>query len=213
MNVIHPTAEVEATLGKNNTIGANVRIGGFGARIRIGDNNIIHNDVVIDGFKDQMCDIVIGDNNVIHEKVRILVLDCTIGDDNVIHNHVSFMAGKIVFGSNCWIGQYTELDGTGGLTVEDHVNIGANCYVWTHANSRKLLPGCLLTNARPTIVRRGTWIVGCNAMVSPGLDVAERTILLPNAVLTKDTQVGKVYGGVPAKELNVVAWDEEIYGG
>jgi len=187
MNTIHPTAKIHPS-------------------VVMGEGNVIHENVVIGGFKDQPCDIIIGDNNVFHAGVRILVLSLRMGNDSIFHNHSSILAGNVVIGSDCWLGQYSELDGTGNLTIEDNVSIGYSCYVWTHAASSKLLPGCLLVNTRPTILRRGVWIAGCNVSVDPGVEMAEKSILLSNAVLTKNTVRERVYGGVPARELSIKAW-------
>lgn len=188
-NIIHASAKIHSS-------------------VILGDSNIIHENVIIGGFKDQDCDIIIGDGNVFHADMRILVLSLKMGNNSMFHNHVSILAGNIAIGNDCWVGQHSELDGTGGLLLEDNVNIGSNCYVWFHAGSSKLLPGCRLVNTRKTILRRGVWIIGCNCVVSPGVEMAEKSILLPNAVLTRDTIAEKVYGGVPARELSIKGWED-----
>ena len=188
-----------------NTIHSTARIH---PGVILGDNNVIHENVIIGGFKDQDCDIVIGDGNVFHADMRILVLSLRMGNDSMFHNHVSILAGHVEIGNDCWVGQHSELDGTGGLLLEDNVNIGSNCYIWSHAGSSKLLPDCLLVNTKKTILRRGVWVIGCNCIVSPGVEMAEKSILLPNAALTKGTSKGKVYGGVPARELSIKGWED-----
>lgn len=188
MNYIHPSAYIAPG-------------------VILGDNNTIHANVEIRGFKDKPCDIVIGDNNVIHERTRILVAKLRMGDDNMLHNHVGLIAGEIVIGSKCWFGQYTTLDGEGGLIISDRVGMGFHNNVSTHANWKHVPPGCLLVNEAPVIIEYGVWMMGINVMVSPGVTLARQTIVLPGAVVTKDTEPYCVYGGVPAKKLNIQGWE------
>ena len=186
-NSIHPTAEIQhgVTLGKHNVIGANVIIG---------------------GFKGDLCDIVIGDYNVINDGTRILVERFRLGDDNTIHNGVTILAGEIAIGSKCWIGQRSVLDGTGGLTIEDQIAIGYNSYIWTHAGWKYLPEKCLLAHKSPVLIKYGTWMMGCNIVVNPGVIVEEKTVIFSNSVITKSTKRETVYAGNPAIELDVKAW-------
>lgn len=174
----------------------------------LGECNIIHAGVEIGGFKDGPCDIIIGDNNVIHERTRILVAKLRMGDDNMLHNHTGLIAGEIAIGSKCWFGQYTTLDGEGGLTISDCVGMGFYNNVSTHANWKYVPEGCLLVNEAPVVIKYGVWMMGVNVMVSPGVTLGRQSIMLPGAVVTKDTEPYCVYGGVPAKKLNIKAWKD-----
>ena len=190
MNTIHPSARIVDGVkwGENNTIGAGVVIG---------------------GFKGGDCDITIGDNNDIHENVRILVDTFILGDGNVLHNHISIIGGHVRIDDNCWIGQYGVLDGVGTLRIHDNVAIGFSAHVCTHArrpNQPRRPDGCLLEAARPTTIMKGAWLMGSNIVINSGITIASKSIVLPNSVITKDTVARKVYGGIPAKELNIKGW-------
>jgi len=53
------------------------------------------------------------------------------------------------------------------------------------------------TKAQPTIVEDDVWI-GARAIIMPGLKIAEGTIIGAGAVVTKNTNRGGIYAGVPA---------------
>jgi len=165
--------------------------------------NKIHRTAKI-SFYDE---IEIGNNNLIGPGVRITCERFCMGSNCKLHNHVFIDGNEVMIGDNVWIGQYSHLDGMGGLYIQDDVTIGYNCYIWTHAGRSGMLEGCLLAGTKPVFLRRGVWLMGCNVVVNPGVAMRPKSIALSNSVVTKDTWPGKVYGGVPAIELDIEAWE------
>lgn len=174
------------------------------ADLVIGSYNYIGKDVVIGGFKDQISGTIhIGDCNSIYENTKIIMgtEGLTIGDWNVFHNRMLIMGTKrMEIGHNCWFGQNTTLDSAGGLYIGNGVRVGMNSQLWTHVASGELIEGCSLFAMRPTYIEDEVWLVG-SCIVGSGLRVSRRSICLIGSVLSKDTEPGKVYGGVPASKL------------
>ena len=175
--------------------------------IRLGTGNVIGPNVIIDGFKGVAPSINIGNNNIINDNVRILVEQFVMGDDNTIHNSVSILAGRVFMVNKCWIGQRAFLDGTGDLYMDSNVAVAYNSYIWTHADWKYLPEGSLLKRKKPVVIEYGVWMMGSNIVINPGVTVREKTVMLPNSVITKDTEPGCVYGGVPARKLDIEAWE------
>lgn len=173
----------------------------------MGKGNVIHAGVEIGGFKSDDCEIVIGDNNIIYENTRILVDRFIMGDDNTIHNHGCVLAGSVIMGDKNWVGQHSILDGTGGLTMGNQIAVGYNSYVWTHAGWKHLPEKCLLAHDAPVVIEYGVWMMGCNIVVNPGVTLTRKTVILSNSVMTEDTEEKCVYGGVPARKLDIRAWE------
>lgn len=149
----------------------------------------------------------LGIGNFIGENVRIACKKFHMGDDCKLHNHVFIDGDEVWLGDNVWVGQYSHLDGVGKLDIYDDVTIGYNCHIWTHADRSGMPEGCLLTGAKSTRLLSGVWLMGCNVVVNPGVEMAERSIALANSVITKNTKPYRVYGGVPAVELDIKAWE------
>lgn len=188
--------------GENNIIEKSAHIV---SEVIIGSHNYIGKNVTIAGFKDQSTgSIIIGDCNYIHDNTRILIGEegLSIGDWNVFHNSMLIMGQqRMEIGHNCWFGQNTNLDSTGGLYIGNGVRVGMKSQIWTHVASGELIEGCTLFAMRPTYIEDDVWLVG-SCIVGSGLRVRRRTICLIGSVITKDTDVGKVYGGIPAKQLD-----------
>lgn len=171
------------------------------SKINIGSYNKIGKNVVIDFIGDfNSEDIHIGDCNVINDNTRILISGgLKIGDWNVFHNDMLVMAYKeLSIGHNCWFGQNTILDGTGGLIIGNGVRVGMYSQIWTHVASGERIEGCLLYANRKTVIEDDVWLVG-SCIVGSGITLSKRTICLINSVITKDTEANSTYVGQPAR--------------
>ncbi|QDP85836.1 hypothetical protein FNJ88_09875 [Chryseobacterium sp. SNU WT5] len=192
-NQIHETAKInpKVKLGKYNRIGKNVVIDVLGDKAGHG--------------------VFIGDNNIINDNTRIFVHDTlSIGDWNVFHNDMLIMAEeKMSIGHNCWFGQNTILDSTGGLQIGNGVRIGMYSQIWTHVASGEQIEGCTLYAKRETIIEDDVWLVG-SCVVGSGIHLRKRSIALINSVVTKDTEEGRVYAGSPAKLMEKANFYKDI---
>jgi len=172
------------------------------ADIQIGSHNYIGKNVLITSFtNDNPGPVSIGDCNYIHDNTRILIgtEGVSIGDWNVFHNNMLVMGDlRLEIGHNCWFGQNTILDSTGGLHIGNGVRVGMYSQIWTHVASGELIEGCTLFAKRKTVIEDDVWLVG-SCVVGSGLTLKYRSICLIGSLLTKDTEPTKVYGGAPAK--------------
>lgn len=192
-NQIHPTAK----------IGENVILGSY---------NVIGENVVIEGFKDKSGVITIGDCNIINDNTKILAGEegIKIGDWNVFHNNMLVMAErKMIIGHNCWFGQNTILDASGGLELGNGVRVGMYSQIWSHVASGELIEGCTLYGNRKTIIKDDVWLVG-SCIVSSGVILGERGIFLIGSNITKNTESNKVYAGSPAKIMEKLSFYGKI---
>lgn len=177
---------------------------GFKAEeVRIGREVRIDRGVVFEGFKgESMKTLIIGDCTHFAEGTRVLTSSLSIGDYCKIHNHSLIIGeGSCTIGHNCWIGERTVLNTNGNLTIGNNVALGMGSVIWTHARAGELLEGTLLCYERPVIIEDDVWLVGGNIIISPGVTLAKGTVVLPGAVITKDTKEKRCYAGVPAKDI------------
>lgn len=183
----------------NNIIGETTKIPDF---VEIGKFNRIGENVIIQAIRGAKSPkLVIGDCNIINDNVKILVGDegVTIKDWNVIHNDILIIGeDKIEIGHNCWFGQNTILDGSGGLSVGNGVRVGMYSQIWTHVASGEQIEGCILYAKRKTVIENNVWLVG-SCVVGSGITLGEKSTYLINSVVTKDTEANRVYSGAPAK--------------
>lgn len=207
------------TIGASVTIGDNVKIEGREILIEAGAK--IQNDVTIfaDSFSlgyrsciehscklmalgGQAQEIRFGDNCLFAAFNSALVPVLLVGDYVKIHNHTLISGYRPCYiGHNSWIGQNCVLNSNDVLFIGNNVGIGTYSSIWTHAFFGELLEGFTVFNVAPTIIEDDVWIVGAYNVISPGLTVGSRSMILTSSVVSKNIPPEHTVAGVPARDL------------
>lgn len=211
---IHPSAFIskDAKLGHGVCLGAHVVIG---KGVTIGDNTRLSHGVVIgDGA-------TVGSECLFYPNVTIYH-GCRVG------NRVTIHAGAVIGSDGFGFapkkdGTYEKIPQLGIVTVEDDVEIGANCTIDRSTLGETVIgKGVKLDNlvhiAHNVTVGENTVIaaqsgiagsvkIGKNVMlggqvaITGHIEIADRSIILGRSGVTKSfTEPGKTYMGYPAKE-------------
>lgn len=207
---IDPSAQVAegVKLGKGACICANAVIDG---NVEIGENSIIGA-----GCK-------VGENSVVGSWCRI--------DANVVIHHNCRIGNHVIIQSNSVIGStgfgYSFIEGShrliphnGGVIIEDHVEIGANCCVdrakfgntivgagtktdnFVQIAHNAVVGKCCLFVAHVAVggsakIGNGVVLAG-KVGVGEGLEIGDRVIATARSGLTHNVEAGQVVTGMPA---------------
>jgi len=229
------TSKLRYTSGVNETayvdskakIGKNVTIGPFSvieAGVIIGDDSNIGSHTVI-GHKTS-----IGKNCKIFSNIHIYH-GTNIGDNAIIHsgtvigsdgfgfvtdqdiNHKIPQNGYVIIGNDVEIGANCAIDrGTIGDTIiEDQCKLDNHVHL---AHNVRLGKGCLLT-AAVTIagsVEVGEFCIFAGHVgVAPHVKIGARSVLAAKTGVSKSLTGGKVYAGMPAREIREQHKREAVY--
>jgi UDP-3-O-[3-hydroxymyristoyl] glucosamine N-acyltransferase len=229
------TSKLRYTSGVNETayvdskakIGKNVTIGPFSvieAGVIIGDDSIIGSHTVIDQKTS------IGKNCKIFSNIHIYH-GTNIGDNAIIHsgtvigsdgfgfvtdqdiNHKIPQNGYVIIGNDVEIGANCAIDrGTIGDTIiEDQCKLDNHVHL---AHNVRLGKGCLLT-AAVTIagsVEVGEFCIFAGHVgVAPHVKIGARSVLAAKTGVSKSLTGGKVYAGMPAREIREQHKREAVY--
>ena len=208
-------------------IGKNVTIGPFSvieAGVIIGDHSNIGSHTVIDHKTN------IGKNCKIFSNIHIYH-GTNIGDNAIIHsgtvigsdgfgfvtdkdiNHKIPQNGYVIIGNNVEIGANCAIDrGTIGDTIiEDQCKLDNHVHL---AHNVRLGKGCLLT-AAVTIagsVEVGEFCIFAGHVgVAPHVKIGARSVLAAKTGVSKSLTGGKVYAGMPAREIREQHKREAVY--
>ena len=208
-------------------IGKNVTIGPFSvieAGVLIGDDSNIGSHTVIDQKTS------IGKNCKIFSNIHIYH-GTNIGDNAIIHsgtvigsdgfgfvtdkdiNHKIPQNGYVIIGNNVEIGANCAIDrGTIGDTIiEDQCKLDNHVHL---AHNVRLGKGCLLT-AAVTIagsVEVGEFCIFAGHVgVAPHVKIGARSVLAAKTGVSKSLTGGKVYAGMPAREIREQHKREAVY--
>lgn len=121
---------------------------------------------------------------------------------NPFHPHAWFV-GEPEIGSGCWIGAFTVIDGSGGLSVGQGCNVSAGAQIYTHSTvSRCVSEGALPVERRSTRIGKFVYI-GAGAIVLMGSEIGDHSVVAAGAVVTEGTVAPpfSLLRGVPAKVI------------
>jgi maltose O-acetyltransferase len=104
----------------------------------------------------------------------------------------------ITIGRRSIINQQCCLDGRGGLTIGDNVNISAG--VWILTDSHDMHDPSFPEILAPVIIKDHAWI-GSRALILPGVTLGEGAVVAAGAVVTSSVEPYTVVAGMPARPI------------
>lgn len=117
------------------------------------------------------------------------------------YNPHAWILGEPVIGDGVWIGAFTVIDGSGGLTIGRGCDISAGAQIYTHSTVER----CVSDRASP-VKRAETTIganvhIGANAVVLMGANIGDHCVVGAGAVVKEGTVAPpySVLVGVPAR--------------
>jgi acetyltransferase-like isoleucine patch superfamily enzyme len=113
----------------------------------------------------------------------------------------SLVLGDVKVGKGTWIGPFTVLDGSGGLTVGDHCSISAGVHLYTHDTVRRALSGGTAEIERqPTSIGSRCYI-GPHTVVVKGVTIGDGSVIGANSLVLEDIPAGSRAHGNPCRVL------------
>lgn len=197
-------------IGKNVSIGHNCFIG---KNVSIGAHTVIYPNVVI------LDDVSIGANCIIYPNV-------TIREECILQNRVILQPGCVIgsdgFGFAPVSGGYKKIPQVGNVILEDDVEIGANTTIdRSTTGSTVIKSGTKLDNlvqiAHNVKIGRNTVIAGLSGVagsteigdwcqiggqvgINGHIHIHDQSVIAGNTGVMSDTESGKIYFGMPARE-------------
>ena len=115
------------------------------------------------------------------------------------YNPQAWIVGEPEIGEGCWIGAFTVIDGSGGLSIGRGCDISAGAQIYSHSTVKRVL-----TEGRSEIERSPTSVgnhvhVGAGAVILMGSTIGDHCIIGAGAVVPQFTVVPEwsVVVGVP----------------
>ncbi len=210
---IHPTAIIHETarLGRNVAIGPHVVIE---AHVRIGDDCTIGANTFLGASA------TLGTRTELYPNVTIYTR-CHLGEDCIIHSGT--VIGTDGYGFVEEDGRHLKIPQNGGVRVGNQVEMGGNCTIdrgtigettigdgtkldnQVHiAHNVSLGKGCLITGQvgiAGSVTIGNFCILAGHVGVAPHVTIGDRAIFAAKSGVTKSLPGGKVYAGMPAREI------------
>ncbi|GAA0880916.1 acyltransferase [Algoriphagus jejuensis] len=132
------------------------------------------------------------------------------GDQTSIYDS-SLVLGNVQVGKSCWIGPFTVLDGSGGLSIGDHCTISAGVHIYSHDNViQTLSSGRFPIDRNPTTIGRNVYIAP-NVVIAKGVNIGDCCVVGVGSFVNKSFDSNKILVGQPAKCIGeVIVTDSSI---
>lgn len=124
------------------------------------------------------------------------------------YNPLAWVVGDPTIGEGTWIGAFTVIDGSGGLTIGRACDISSGVQIYTHSSARRCVSGRSYTEVdrAPTLIGDHVF-VGANAVINMGVSIGDGAVVGAGAVVTSDVEARTVVIGVPARAVAQVVVD------
>ncbi len=131
------------------------------------------------------------------------------GDKSSIYDS-SLVIGDVIVGSNCWVGPYTILDGSGSLRIGDFCTISAGVHIYTHDNVKSTLSSGSLPIEKGSVSIGNNTYIAPNVILSKGINIGQYCIIATGSFVNKSFKDFSIIAGVPAKQIGIVKIKNEL---
>lgn len=107
---------------------------------------------------------------------------------------------KITIESGVSVGDHVRIDGRNGVLIKENVNIGSGVWIWTEQHDYNDAMFECNNKGGMVVINERAWI-SARAIILPKTTIGEGSVVAAGAVVSKDCDDFKLYGGVPAKVI------------
>lgn len=116
----------------------------------------------------------------------------------------SYVYGDVDVGRNTWVGPFTLLDGSGGLTIGDNCSISTGVHIYTHDTAKWALSGGIADYERDPVRVGDCCYIGGQSVVSKGVTIGAHVLIGACSFVNRDLPPYTVAVGVPCRQVGRV---------
>lgn len=120
----------------------------------------------------------------------------------------SVLIGDVQVGERTWIGPFTLLDGSGGLTIGSGCSISAGVQIYSHDSVLWALSGGAAEYDKAPVRIGNNTYVGPMTIISKGVSIGDHCLVGANSVVNKNLPAGSIAYGSTCKIVGRVVVDE-----
>lgn len=131
--------------------------------------------------------------------------------ENPFNPH-AWIIGEPQIGKGTWVGAFTVIDGSGGLTIGENCDISAGAQIYTHSTVRRCLNKDISGKSVHDIERAPVTIgsnvhIGAGAVILMGTEIGDKCVIAAGCVVPQNTIIpnGSIAKGVPCEIIEDAA--------
>ncbi len=111
----------------------------------------------------------------------------------------SYIFGDVKVGENTWVGPFTILDGSGGLSIGSNCSISAGVQIYSHDTVKSAISGGVEPYEYANTIIEDNCYIGPNTIIAKGVHLKKGTIVGANSFVNKSFEENSKIAGSPAK--------------
>lgn len=125
---------------------------------------------------------------------------------NIYHN--SYVYGEVKVDECTWIGPFTLLDGSGGLTIGKYCSISSGVKIYTHDSVAWALSGGKQEYVKAPVSIGDCCHIGSDTVIVKGVSIGDHSVIGANSFVNRDLPPYSVAFGNPCRRRGDVVIDE-----
>jgi acetyltransferase-like isoleucine patch superfamily enzyme len=113
--------------------------------------------------------------------------------------HNSYVYGDVRVGANTWVGPFTLLDGTGGLTIGSGCNISAGTMIYSHDTVASVLSGGSSDFEYAPVTIGDCCHIGSGVVIAKGCTIGDHSVVGAQSFVNRDIPPYTVAFGTPCR--------------
>lgn len=123
--------------------------------------------------------------------------------------HESYVYGDVTVGAHAWVGPFTVLDGSGGLTIGDYCVVSAGVHIYSHDTVRRAVSGGQAPIERAGVRIGGYTYIGAQSVVLKGVTIGDHSVIGAGSIVNRDIPPFTVAVGSPCRPIGRVQIDDD----
>ena len=125
------------------------------------------------------------------------------GENSSIYDS-SYVFGDVIVGSNTWIGPFTILDGSGGLSIGSNCSVSAGVQIYSHDTVAWAISGGKEAYNYSKVTIGNNCYLGPNVIISSGVNLGDGCIVGANSFVNKSFPAGSKIAGSPVRLISML---------
>jgi acetyltransferase-like isoleucine patch superfamily enzyme len=116
----------------------------------------------------------------------------------------SYVYGRVEVGARTWIGPFTLLDGSGGLTIGENCSISAGVQIYSHDTVRWALTDGAAEAERAPVQIGNNCFIGALCVIARGITIGHQCVVGAHSFVSRDLESRSIAVGSPAQVVGRV---------
>ncbi len=109
------------------------------------------------------------------------------------YNYIVQYPEKLKLGKNFDIGEFTYINANYGVTIEDDVQIGSHCSIYSHST---------IDSKKGSVILKQNCKIGTHSTIMPNVTIGKNSIVSAYSFVTRNIPDNEIWYGIPAKLKN-----------